>query len=267
MNLAKRVNSILKSAALSVALAAPLAVSSSASAGVKLFPEYSIGGEYATNLAKHERINGYGELNGNVSLLSLDALTMELGAKLMTYFRSTDKTTQVQPDMMNYDVWLGLEYDSSVGTFGLSYYHQCMHDVDERDEDLISESRTHNIIRFSYEDRFDLLEGLDIKAATGLFIQVYDSKYRWMFDLEQDLGLKRINDLFMVYMRARENTILSDEGTKVFGFNAEAEVGVRITGDYLDSDIFLQFRRVEDYLKFDSGHENLLLLGVKLKSF
>ena len=257
----------LKNIACSAVVAGTMAVGGSAlAAPVRLFPDYSAGGEISRKIIGNERVNGYAELSLDFDIVSYSGLSLGSGAKLMNFIRQTDTTTKVQPDVINYDIWGEICYvRDKIGKFGFSFYHQSMHNVDEENEVLVNDSRSHNILRLRYSNEFDVLEGLEMLVATGPYIQVHQSRYVFYFDAEAQLSLAKLWDAGELYVRSRKNPIIAEKGNGWWELNSEDEVGIEVIGEGFSMQFFLNYQHVEDYFMFESGTMDLLFTGLRVR--
>lgn len=262
MNLTSNVRNLVSSAFLAgtMAFATPAVASE-----FELLPDYRVAGEASGKIIGSPRIDGYTELKAEIDLVSYGKLKLDLGVRVMNYFRNTDKTTEVQPDVINYDLWPEISFSSKFGDFSLNYYHQCMHNIDEENPTLANDSRTHNIIRLSYKRDFDVLEGLELFLATGPYVDVHSSKYIYSFEAEAQLSLVKLWDNGALYIRTKENPIIAEKKDGWWEFNMEEEIGMEIKGKSLSLQTFLKYQRLEDYLMFDSGTMNLFFIGIRFR--
>lgn len=250
----------------SAVLSGAMAVSAPALAsGVSVFPSKAVGGEVGYKLEGEKRIMGYADITGELGLLSCSDLGLNIGAKFMTYFRNIEKVTEVQPDVINYDVWGGVGYSSGIGEFGLSYYHQCMHNVDEQDMKLVEDSRSHDILRLSYSGKFGVLEGLELSFAMGPYVKVIGSRYNFMFESEVQLNLVSFWDVGEFYVRSLDNPVIAEQEDGWWQYNHEKELGLEFKGGSFSMQVFLKYERLEDYFIFDSRAMDLFFLGVRFR--
>ncbi len=220
-----------------------------------------------SHTVKHDdRINGYGHLFAKIGLVSYGNFSLDAGIRLMNYLRRIDNFTAIQPDKINYDLWPEISYSNGDGKFSLSYFHQCMHDIDETNPDLVTDARTHNIIRMDYERRFDVLEGLETKVGLGPYTIVRDSGYSFFFNAEERLSLFKLTRNSDLYVRGKQMPVLSARESGSFvQLWLDNEVGVGLDGGKVRGELFLKHQRLEDYLKFDTGSIDLFFFGVRFR--
>ncbi len=262
MAFSSKLKRTLQSLVFAGALAAP---SISPAAELEFFPKGKVGAEMSYKVAGYDRVMGSGYLLGEADIFSYAGVRALVGAKFVNYFRTEDKTTQVQPDIINYDVWLGIGYSAGFGELSLSHYHQCMHDIDEKDQRLIDDTRSHNILRLAYDGELDFLEGLKLSVATGPYTQAVNSRYMYMFDVDAQLSLFKLWDTGKVYLRVRANPIIAEKKDGFLGFNNEDEIGIELEGKWLHGQAFIKYQRIEDYFIFDSGFKDFWLVGLRIQ--
>lgn len=263
VSFASKLKNFAKTAVFAGAFALPY---TAAASPLRILPDYSVNGEMGYEISKHERIAGYAHIEGRIDLFSYDNLTFGIGSRFTNYFRKVDKVTTIQPDVINYDLWPKISYNTGLGKFGLSYLHQCMHNVDEKSMSLIDDSRTHNIVLLDYENRVNFLEGLKLKLGLGPYVFVSDSGYSYYLSAEAELDFAKLTENLLLYVRARQNPIVAEKGDRSFlQFNFENELGLKVVGEKINAQIFVRQQRLEDYLTFDSGASDLFFVGLRFR--